>query len=240
VSLRVPGSGPAADEADGSTPDAGAEGTRTAATGADETATAPAGDSEDAAPDAGIPDVSAADAPAADGPAAGEKAATATPGGEPQPAPASETAALLREVACAATRAAEVLDGGDTAAALAAIDAICTAATQGRRLLKAAAGGRKPRGTTSPAARPGQLRDLVQAHLAAHPDADFTPHQIGRVLYRSSGAVANALDRLTALGQAQLTSDKPRCYRHQAPASAPAPAGCRVRVPVNNSAPFEH
>ena len=84
--------------------------------------------------------------------------------------------------------------------------------------------GRKPRGATSPAARPGQLRDLVQAHLAANPDADFTPHAIGRVLSRSSGAVANALDRLTALGQAQLTSDKPRRYRHQAPASTPAPA----------------
>jgi hypothetical protein len=99
------------------------------------------------------------------------------------------------------------------------------AAAQSRRLLKAAASGRKPRGTTSPAARPGQLRDLVQAHLAANPDADVTPHAIGRVLSRSSGAVANALDRLTALGQAQLTSDKPRRYRHQAPASTPAPAG---------------
>ncbi len=40
--------------------------------------------------------------------------------------------------------------------------------------------------------------------------------------------------------EAQLTSDKPRRYRHQAPASPPAPAGCRVRVLVNNSAPFEH
>ena len=105
------------------------------------------------------------------------------------------------------------------------IDAICATAAQSRRLLKAAASGRKPRGTTSPAARPGQLRDLVQAHLAADLDADFTPHAIGRVLSRSSGAVANALDRLTALGQAQLTSDKPRRYRHQATASTPAPAG---------------
>jgi hypothetical protein len=38
----------------------------------------------------------------------------------------------------------------------------------------------------------------------------------GRVLARSSGAVPNALDRLTALGDAQLTTDKPRRYRHQA------------------------
>ena len=118
-----------------------------------------------------------------------------------------------------------MLDGGDTAAALAAADALCATAAQARRLVKAAATGRKPRGTAGPAARPGQLRDLVAAHLAGHPDTDFTPHQIGRVLGRSSGAVANALDRLTALGQAQLTSEKPRRYRHQAPASTPAPAG---------------
>ena len=145
--------------------------------------------------------------------------------GEPQPAPARQAAELLREVAGKAAAAGEALDGGDTAAALAGMDAIRTAATQARRLLKATASGRRPRGTGGPAARPGQLRDLVQAHLAAHPDAEFTPHAIGRVLARSSGAVANALDRLTALGHAQLTTDKPRRYRHQAtttPTLAPA------------------
>ena len=129
---------------------------------------------------------------------------------------------LLRELATAATQAACVLDGGDTAAALTAADALCATAAQARRLVKAAATGRKPRGTGSPASRPGQLRDLVAAHLTAHPDGDYSPHQIGRVLGRSSGAVANALDRLTALGQAQLTSEKPRRYTHQAPASTPA------------------
>jgi hypothetical protein len=180
----------------------------------------------DAAPDAAIPDGNVAD-----GHPAAENTGPAPADGDPQPAPADadaparEAAGLLREVASAAAQAAQALDGGDTTAALAAMDAICATATQSRRLLKAAASGRKPRGTTSPAARPGQLRDLVQAHLAANPDTDFTPHQIGRVLSRSSGAVANALDRLTALGQAQLTSDKPRRYRHQAPAATPAPAG---------------
>jgi hypothetical protein len=69
------------------------------------------------------------------------------------------------------------------------------------------------------------LRDLVAAHLSGHPDTDFTPHQIGRGLGRSSGAVANAMDKLTAFGQAQLISDKPRRYRHQAPAATSAPAG---------------
>ena len=131
---------------------------------------------------------------------------------------------VASEASSAATQAAEVLDGGDTAAALAAAETLCATAASSRRLLKAAVSGRKPRGGDSPAARPGQLRDLVAAHLAAHPDADFSPHAIGRVLGRSSGAVANALDRLTALGQAQLTSERPRRYRNQAPASTQATA----------------
>ncbi len=121
-------------------------------------------------------------------PAAGGNAAPASADGD---APASETARLLREVASAAAQAAEVLDGGDTAAALAAMDAICATAAQSRRLLKAAASGRKPRGTTSPAGppwatarpRPGSSRGL--------PGCRLHPHAIGRVLSRSSGAVAN-------------------------------------------------
>src|ERR1019366_5733682 len=201
ASLPAPGSGPAPGEADGRAPDAGAaESTVTAPAPApaDETAPAPAdggAPGEDAAPDAGIPDGSAADAPAA-----GENAAPAPADGEPQPAPgdgeeqhavADEAAVLLRELAAAVTQATEVLAGGDAAAALAAVNITCaTAVTQSRRLLKAAATGRKPRGTGTPA-RPGQLRDLVAAHLAANPLAEFSPHAIGRVLGRSSGAVAH-------------------------------------------------
>ena len=56
------------------------------------------------------------------------------------------------------------------------------------------------------------MRGLVAAYLAAYPAEDFGPHAIGRVLGRSIGAVANALDRLTALGQAQLTSEALRRY----------------------------
>ena len=73
-----------------------------------------------------------------------------------------------------------------------------------------------------PAARPGQLRDLVAAHLAGYPAAEFSPHPIGRVLGRSSGAVANALDRLTALGQARLTTENPAATSTR-PRPAPRP-----------------
>ena len=83
-----------------------------------------------------------------------------------------------------------------------------------------------PRGSRppAPATRPGALRDLVEEHLRQFPDAAFTPHQVGKVLTRSVGAVANALDKLTALGAAQTVTDKPRSYR-LAPAPAPDAAG---------------
>jgi DNA-binding MarR family transcriptional regulator len=60
----------------------------------------------------------------------------------------------------------------------------------------------------------GQLRQQVADYLAAHPDRDLGPHQIGKVLGRSSGAVANALDRLMRQGKAQRTFDYPSRYRH--------------------------
>jgi hypothetical protein len=69
--------------------------------------------------------------------------------------------------------------------------------------------------------RPGALRDLVEEHLRKFPETAFTPHQVGKVLTRSAGAVANALDKLVGLGTAEMVTDKPRTYR-LAPA-APAP-----------------
>ena len=83
-----------------------------------------------------------------------------------------------------------------------------TRPAQGRRVIKAAASGRH-----APATRPGTLRDLVEEHLRRFPDATFTPHQIGKALTRSAGAVANALDKLVSLGTAQMVTDKPRSYR---------------------------
>jgi hypothetical protein len=105
------------------------------------------------------------------------------------------------------------LKAGDLAAALAAADHLTQAAARARRLLRHA--GRGPAAGTPP----GELRSLVAAHLAAYPAEDFGPHAIGRVLSRSSGAIANALDRLTALGQAHLTSEAPRRYRYADPSA---------------------
>jgi hypothetical protein len=71
-----------------------------------------------------------------------------------------------------------------------------------------------------------ELRGLVAAYLAAHPGEELGPHAIGRAIGgRSSGAVANALDRPVALGQAWLAREAPRRYQHATPALARVPAG---------------
>lgn len=67
----------------------------------------------------------------------------------------------------------------------------------------------------SPADRLGRgaLGTLVREYLAARPDEDLGPTQIGKALGRSQGAVSNALGRLEASGEAQLVSTSPRRYR---------------------------
>ena len=152
---------------------------------------------------------------AAGGTAAGGEAEAGT---GPVPDQAAEAAASVQALAQAAGEASKALAAGDLTAALTALDAARDQATVGWRAIKAAASGRR-----APAARPGALRELVEEHLRKFPGTAFTPHQVGKVLTRSAGAVANALDKLVALGTAQLVTDKPRSYQ-LAPASAPVPA----------------
>src|SRR6266511_5538918 len=60
---------------------------------------------------------------------------------------------------------------------------------------------------------PGGLRDQVLAYLQAHPGEDFSPTQVANALDgRSSGAVGNALERLTEQGHVTKTSDAPRRF----------------------------
>ena len=56
------------------------------------------------------------------------------------------------------------------------------------------------------------------AHLDAHPGGEFTPHEIHKVIGHSSGAIANALDTLVKLGEAELATEKPRRFRRGRPA----------------------
>ncbi|MEV4362693.1 hypothetical protein [Nonomuraea sp. NPDC049625] len=79
--------------------------------------------------------------------------------------------------------------------------------------------------------RPGALRDMVHAHLIEFPDKDFTPYEIGRALDRSSGAVANALDRLISLGDAVLTCERPRRFA-LAPTATPTDIAAEPGTPA--------
>ncbi|MBF6341804.1 hypothetical protein IU450_38885 [Nocardia abscessus] len=58
----------------------------------------------------------------------------------------------------------------------------------------------------------GALRGQVEDHLRENPGKEFTPHQIGKALARSSGAVHNALVTLTKHGTARQTSAAPKKF----------------------------
>jgi hypothetical protein len=153
--------------------------------------------------------------PSPGSPASGDSGSAGEP---PDPALVAEITGRIEQIQAAASAAAIVLPG-NLRAALAGMDEIYDQAAQARRALKAAAGGRK-----APAARPGGLREKVLAHLRDHPGAEFTPHEIHKVLGNSSGAIANALDTLVKHGDAELATEKPRKFRLAATATAPADA----------------
>ena len=175
-------------------------------------------DDDEAAPDSGGPqDPDGSDDPREED--AAQADADGEAGDAPDPALVTDITERITQIKAAADAAAGVLaGGGDLRAALAGLDEISEQAAQARRSLKAALGGRK-----TPAARPGGLRDKVLAHLDAHPDGAFTPHEIHKVLGNSSGAIANALDTLVKLGEAELATEKPRRFRRAAKPATAAP-----------------
>lgn len=138
---------------------------------------------------------------------------------EPDPALVSEIIERINQIRAAADGAEMVLTAsGDLKTALAGMDEIYEQAAEARRSLKAATSGRK-----APAVRPGGLRDKVLAHLVANPGKEFTPHEIHKVLDHSSGAIANALDTLVKLGEAEVATEKPRRFRRAAQPAGSAP-----------------
>jgi hypothetical protein len=180
-------------------------------------------DHEDVVPDEHDTEAEPGSDPA-DGDAARDEAAPADASGEagdaPDPVLVTKLTEHLDQIKAAADEAElDLATSGDLKTVLAGLDEIADQTAQARRALKAAIGGRK-----APAVRPGGLRDKVLAHLDEHPEGEFTPHEIHKVLNHSSGAIANALDTLVKLGQAEVASDKPRKFRRAAQPADAAPA----------------
>jgi hypothetical protein len=71
----------------------------------------------------------------------------------------------------------------------------------------ASVGGRSSRRLAA-----GALRGMVEDFLAERPGEEFGPTAIGHALRHSSGAIANALERLRADGVVALTGERPRRY----------------------------
>ena len=59
--------------------------------------------------------------------------------------------------------------------------------------------------------------------MVANSGKEFTPHEIHKVLGHSSGAIANALDTLVKLGEAEVATEKPRRFRRAAQPAGAAP-----------------
>jgi hypothetical protein len=59
----------------------------------------------------------------------------------------------------------------------------------------------------------GELYALVAQVLATNPELTYTPAQIGNMMRRSPGAIANALVKLVDHGTARLVVTKPKTYQ---------------------------
>lgn len=76
-------------------------------------------------------------------------------------------------------------------------------------------GGAAPEVTAAvrgPRLAPGALHGMVEDYLRDHPEEEFGPTKLGHDLSRSTGAVANALERLVTAGYAVRTKDRPKRY----------------------------
>ncbi|MFI0354230.1 MarR family transcriptional regulator [Actinomadura sp. 9N407] len=138
------------------------------------------------------------------------------------PAAVAEARDALTVLGAAIADALTALEGGDGAAALAAVEAVYGGSGKTRRLVRAAANGRPRNASGDPRSQPGEMRAKVAAHLAAHPGAGFTPHEVAKVIGHSAGAVSNALDRLVDKGRAELVCERPRRFT-----TVPAAEGAR-------------
>ncbi|SEG26569.1 hypothetical protein SAMN04489712_104140 [Thermomonospora echinospora] len=128
---------------------------------------------------------------------------------------AEDTRRALADLLAAVTTAYAAVVAGDQVATVAGLERIYAEANNVRKASKVGPVRTGAKGTgavRADRAAPRPLRPEVVAHLSAHPGKEFTPGEIAKVLGRSSGAVANALETLAKNGEAVLTSERPARY----------------------------
>ncbi|GAA2406187.1 hypothetical protein GCM10010191_12710 [Actinomadura vinacea] len=149
------------------------------------------------------------------------------------------TRTLLAELLGVVTTTLAAVTDDDEEKVAAGLEQVAAYASAVRRASRPSATGRVPGQSARPAAggtrnAPRPLRPAVAEHLHAHPGKEFTPGEIARVLDRSPGAVANALDTLVGHGIAELTCERPRRFR--AASSGPdTGGGTDENQPANES-----
>jgi hypothetical protein len=129
-----------------------------------------------------------------------------------------ETRRALADLLAAVTTTYAAVISDDDDVVTAGLERINAEMAAVRRAAKATA----PRFVTPRAAggdrsAPRPLRPLVEAHLTAYAGKEFTAGEIAKVLDRSPGAVANALDTLVGQGVVELTCEHPRRFRASDP-----------------------
>ncbi|MEV4808041.1 hypothetical protein AB0K18_49345 [Nonomuraea sp. NPDC049421] len=134
-----------------------------------------------------------------------------------------DTRRALTDLLNAVTTTYAALLSDDDTAFTTGLEAIYSGTTEVRKATRAtqpktAAGWGSARGGDRSTPRP--LRPDVVAHLTKYPDLTFTANEIAKVLGRSSGAVANALDTLARNGEAELVSEHPNRFRAAKPQDA--------------------
>jgi hypothetical protein len=176
---------------------------------------APNGEPEDAAVSADARDCEGADGPAA------QTHDEAEPDGDPDPEPGADPEPAVDGAATDAAPGQETQAQSDTADApgpdadTAPDSGSGTGAGESENADTAASSGT---GATVRLGK-GELRALVLKHLTAHPEEEFTASKVGKALNKSSGAVANVFDALVKTGEAEMTCEKPRRFRHLAKAA---------------------
>lgn len=59
----------------------------------------------------------------------------------------------------------------------------------------------------------GQLAPLLLQHMRAHPDLDFSPYELAKVLHRSHGTIRRHLLHLAAAGVVTRTTARPARFQ---------------------------